>query len=100
MTQLVWYVGTFNARDMVMVVIRAELWKGGDPNNKVHLGTAYITNKGGSETVANYEVKLTKRNSETLIWKQGTVGGFPRKRLGVWDLLYRALKHIVGDRNG
>ena len=33
------------------------------------------------------------------IWKQGAVKNFPRQKLGPWDLLYRALKDAVGDRN-
>lgn len=86
-----------------MVVIRAELWKKGNPEDKVLLGVAYIKNNGfGSEinqNIGDYYVEITKKNSETHIFKQGKVLNFPRKKLGVWDLLYRALKEIVGDRN-
>lgn len=80
-------------------MIRAELWKKGDPTNKTLLGVAYIKNSGGSGTVGEYLYQITKIGSEQTNWKTGTIKGFPRKRFGVWDLLYRALKEIVGDRN-
>ena len=32
-------------------------------------------------------------------WKHCTLTGFPRKRLLAWDLLFRALRTLVGRRN-
>lgn len=64
------------------------------------LGTAYIYNDAtGTGTSGNYVVKLSKRGKPNQIWKEGSVKGFPRKRLLMWDLLYRALKDVVGHRN-
>lgn len=64
------------------------------------LGTATIFNNGeGTETSGNYTVRLSTRGRNARPWKSGYVRGFPRKRLGGWDLLYRALREIVGERN-
>lgn len=65
-----------------------------------HLGTAIIANDGqGTQTSGNYTAVLTRRGTRDRVWKRGRVIGFPRKRLGGWDLLYRALREIVGERN-
>lgn len=32
-------------------------------------------------------------------WKIAKIEDFPRTRLSVWDLLYRALRELVGERN-
>lgn len=66
----------------------------------VHLGTADIINDGsGTRGSGNYTVRLSRRGQPTSIWKTGTVHGFPRLRMGAWDLLFRALREIVGGRN-
>lgn len=69
------------------------------------LGIAHIFNdlSGDAET-GNYGVILLKspkysKQPRVGVWKTGEVTGFPRQRLGPWDLLYRALKNTVGDRN-
>jgi hypothetical protein len=65
-----------------------------------HLGTAIIANDGkGTDTSGDYTVSLSTRGWNARPWKSGRVEGFPRKRLGGWDLLYRALREIVGERN-
>lgn len=64
------------------------------------LGVARISNVGGTPTSGSYSAELTKRGSQTTAWRRGHVQGFPRKRLGGWDLLYRVLHELVGDRNG
>jgi len=86
-----------------MIRVTVEMLPGGNEERKYHLGTAYIANDG--ETSANtngsrgsYEVVLSKRGQPESIWKAGRVFNFPRKRLLMWDLLYRALKETVGDR--
>jgi len=65
-------------------------------------GIMEIANDGtGSHEVGHYIVKIFKTGTYRTVWKSGTVKNFPRssKKLGVWDLLYRALKNVVGDRN-
>ncbi len=82
-----------------MIVIRMELWPRGDRSRAKHLGTATIANVGGSQSVGNYRAELSTRGNNPRPWRSGSVTGFPRLRLGAWDLLFRALQAIVGDRN-
>lgn len=83
-----------------MIRITVELIPSLDPKNVKHLGTAIIANDGtGTETRGNYNVRLSPRGAPLNVYRRGRVEGFPRKGLGAWDLLYRALKSTVGDRN-
>lgn len=89
-----------------MIVIRMEMWPGGSPERKYLLGSAIIANDGtGTQTVGHYRVRIGRRGVDTPLkpftkpWKTGVVTNFPRMRLGAWDLLYRALKEILGARN-
>ena len=82
-----------------MIKVTIELWPLGHPTGKRHLGTLLIGNDGtGNESKGNYNCKFLRR-SDHAKWKECRVEGFPRKRLLVWDLLYRALREIIGDRN-
>jgi len=66
-----------------------------------HLGTALIANDcTGSPTMGNYVVFLSKRRRPRVAWRHGRVTGFPRRRLGPWDLLLQALMAAIGERNG
>ena len=83
-----------------MLVVTVELWPGGNEEQKWHLGTARIVNDGaGSLEGGNYTVTLSRWGLPTHKWRSGVVKDFPRKRLGPWDLLCRALNNVVGDRN-
>lgn len=83
-----------------MIRVTVELLPQGDESRKKHLGTAIIANTGsGNVTRGNYTVSLSMRGKPNTIWKRGEVRGFPRKRLGAWDLLYLALHSVVGNRN-
>jgi len=83
-----------------VIVVRVELWVGGNPNNVHTLGLAKISNDGsGTATSGNYVAELYTGGMSPRKWKLGAVKGFPRKRLLGWDLLYRALRELVGDRN-
>lgn len=85
-----------------MIYIRVELWPKGDESRKREIGTAIIDNVGGTATTGNYRVRLLKSPEyakRTGVWKQGAVVGFPRLRLGPWDLLFRALAACVSERN-
>ena len=45
-----------------MIVITIELWRKGNPKDKVHLGTAIITNTGeGTRTKGNYKAILINK---------------------------------------
>jgi hypothetical protein len=83
-----------------MVVVTVELWPGGDKSKRSGLGVAEIANDGqGTETTGNYQVRLMKWGEGRRTWRTGRFQGFPRLRLGPWDLLLRALAAIVGSRN-
>ena len=76
------------------------MWPGGDQTKAYHLGTMMIANDASSPTdsIGNYEAVLSQKGSGKL-WKTASVKGFPRKRLGHYDLLYRVLRAAVGERN-
>lgn len=62
------------------------------------LGKAYIRNEGtGTPTRGNYTFEFTNKAGGH--WKEGALFNFPRKKRLAWDLLYRCLKVIVGERN-
>jgi hypothetical protein len=76
-----------------------ELNKYGTAKYLVGIGVIRISNDGtGDHTRGNYDVTLYKRGSKG-VWRTGKIRDFPRKSLGPYDLIYRALKIIVGDRN-
>lgn len=86
-----------------MIVVRIEMWPHGDERLKREIGAAMITNQGtGTRDAGNYTVRLMKSAEYARspgVWKRGEVEGFPRLRLGPWDLLYRALHATVASRN-
>lgn len=101
-----------------MLVVRIELWPRGDAARARSLGVASIVNVGdGTHAIGNYDVTLFKapeysKQAETRplqqmlihplareIWKKGRIEGFPRQRLGPWDLLFRALGALTFKRN-
>jgi len=80
------------------------------------LGVGIISNVGGDEARGDYHVSLSKMApKERQAWKTGTVTltdiadmldtfegdvtNFDRVRRGCWDLLYLALRPLVGARN-
>lgn len=88
-----------------MMRITIEMIPGGDEAKAQTLGVAEITNLGtGDHDLGNYEVLIFKSRTYSTtagIWKRARVFRFPRssRRLGPWDLLFRALRGAVGDRN-
>ncbi len=90
-----------------MIRITIELIPHGIESRKSILGIATIVNdgtggdgRGAANTTGNYEVTLSKRGAQvSQVWRKGRVEGFPRLKLGVYDLLYRGLRNIVGSRN-
>lgn len=88
-----------------MIRITIELISAVDANRNTVLGIATIANDGKRSVETHgergdYVVTLSKwapKTDET--WLRGRVLNFPRKRRGVWDLLYLALRSAVGRRN-
>lgn len=93
-----------------MIRITIELLPGGDESKARPLGAIGIANDGtGTKALGNYDVVLLHSNGKEA-WRTGRVEGFPRdgrlvntgeggRRLGAYDLLYRALRATVGKRN-
>lgn len=80
-----------------MLVIKIELWPGGDQKRAKTIGIGKIGNDAtGDCSTGNYNATLF--SEDKTLWKKGRVEGFPRK-LTAWDLLYRVLKNLVSDRN-
>jgi len=86
-----------------MMLIKIELLPGGDASKRRTLGEIRIVNDGsGSLDVGNYDVTLMKSEEYAKspgVWKRGRVVGFPRRALGPYDLLFRALAKCVALRN-
>lgn len=88
-----------------MIRVTVELLPLGDESRSKVLGVAKISNDGRGSILnglhtGDYDVWLSKREpKQGQKWRSGRVEGFPRKRLGAWDLLYRALHATVGERN-
>lgn len=79
-----------------MLVIRIELHSA-VTGRITTIATGKIVNTGtGSSTQGNYRIEL--RDAAGRVWKRGHIEGFPRKRLLAWDLFYRALQKLVGER--
>jgi len=81
-----------------VIVVTVELWPGGDKSRAQVLGRAAIINEG-TGTLSRGTYAATFSDKAGRLWRAIEVRGFPRKRLLAWDLLYRALRDAVGERN-
>jgi len=82
-----------------MLRVTVEIWPFGSKAAKRTLGVAEIANDAtGSKTKGNYNYRLYDAGGK--LWKSGRVEDFPRQCLLAFDLLYRALKDAIGERNG
>ena len=86
-----------------MLYIRIEIWPFGKQERARLLGEMHIANTGESDvrSVGHYTTKIFRSpeySKRPGVWKQGEVKGFPRLKLGPWDLLFRALRSTVGNR--
>jgi len=92
-----------------MIVVKVEMWPGGDEARASELARAYIANQVTTtvETrgaAGDYSVELRggvygRPDLLKRVWKKGTVLGFDRVKRGTWDLLFQALKNTIGGRN-
>lgn len=81
-----------------MLRITIELVPWGIESRAMIIATGTIVNTGsGTPNSGDYHIEL--RDAAGRKWKTGHIEGFPRKRLLAWDLLYRALTKLVGNRN-
>lgn len=94
-----------------MIVIKVEMWPGGDESRAKEFGRAVITNKMGRtmETgggKGDYTVSLhggvwgmEHYKPRGNPWKQGSIEDFDRVNRGAWDLIFLCLRRVVGWRN-
>lgn len=73
-------------------------------NSGLNMGTwkAELYNDAtGTHSRGNYVLKVYRKgeNFGGRVWRAATVQDFPRKSLSAWDLLFRALRGAVGERN-
>ncbi|MCL5047441.1 MAG: hypothetical protein M1374_01395 [Firmicutes bacterium] len=92
-----------------MIVVKIEQWPDGadieDPRERLrpHADIAWAVlknDKTGTDDLGNYEVRLydpPPYNPWAGAVVKEQVSNFPRKRLGVWDLLHKALTPLVKD---
>lgn len=78
-----------------MVVVKVELWPGGDQSQKRDIGCIMIANDGsGDHETGSYEAAIAHGGAyfgKPGVYKQGKVTGFNRK-LSPYHLLARVLK--------
>jgi hypothetical protein len=83
-----------------MLRITIELLPHGNDAKPEHLGTAEIANDGGGTAdLGNYRVRLSTWGNPPRLWRTGRLEGFPRQKLGPWDLMLWALAAVVGKRS-
>jgi len=87
-----------------MLKITIEILPFGHKKHRRKIGEINIVNNGSSEDpdVGNYDVLLYKSAEYAKkpgVWKKGKVKNFLRKKLGPYDLLFRALQNTVSYRN-
>lgn len=77
-----------------MIVVKIEMWPGGNQENRYLLGSAILINdSSGSATWGDYECTLFLKGKR--IWKQTYVAQFPRQRLNAWHLVKRMLENTL-----
>ncbi len=88
-----------------MIRITIEMVPFGDEKRAYVMAQGIIHNDGrGTKARGNYGAAISRvSHFRPLVgggwWKEGKIKDFPRTRLGVWDLLYQALRELVGERN-
>jgi hypothetical protein len=76
-----------------VIVVTVDLWPYGDAKRAKRLGRAYVWNDGtGTLSRGNYRGRLQGKIETRQLTADLRVEDFPRKRLDVWDLLFRALR--------
>jgi hypothetical protein len=84
-----------------VIYVRIEIWPCGDRRSARTLGEATIANVGGTAQVGEYDAKIMKSPEYATrpgVWKQAKISGFPRLKLGPWELVCMALLACLGKR--
>lgn len=84
-----------------MIVVKLEMWPGGDETRKYDLGRTYVWNDATITNVdpkrGNYEAAVMRRGVTTIPQRGGAVTkavkveNYPRLSYNVWVLIYRVL---------
>lgn len=81
-----------------MIVVKVELWPGGDCMNKETIARAEIWNTSNLADVSNYAyrclVPASLDKTRTVVVETGTITGYLRKRLSVWYLVNKMLQQV------
>lgn len=84
-----------------MIVVKLEMWPGGDEARAYTLGRTYIWNEGTTDdpSKGNYGVAVMRKGCEyshpinaSARTRSGEVKNYPRLSYNVWRLIIRALK--------
>jgi hypothetical protein len=82
-----------------MVVVKIEIWPGGDESRKRDIGRVDIANDGtGTFETGNYNVRLYHAGrfwGRPGFWKVGEVKDYDRQRLSPYHLVAWAIKNAL-----
>lgn len=91
-----------------MIVVKVELWKGGNENLKSELGRTYIWNVGGTDKHGDYKVAVCRKGSygkfanvfDGKALRYSEVLRYPRESYNMWRLIVRALRGAFPEEKG
>lgn len=76
-----------------MIVIKVELWPGGNEARAQEIARGRIANDGtGTLASGNYRAAFTSEVSADRYLRKADIQNFPRRRKNVWELIRRALE--------
>lgn len=92
-----------------MIVVKTEMWPGGDESKKYDLGRTYIYNSGGDNKKGDYQVRVCRKgdyapSKEKIIdgkgcTRTGEVFKYPRLAYNMWRLVIRSLLSAFPEEN-
>lgn len=80
-----------------MIIVKVELWPGGDEARAAELGRLQIANEGthpAHPRRGDYMVRLMRKNSRRTVLRTANVKDYPRLSYPVWRLVRRALEAL------
>jgi hypothetical protein len=90
-----------------MLVIKIEMWPGGDSSRAVEFARGYIANQVSTTAATNgargdYSVDLRggvygRQDLAHQVWRKSRVLGFDRQRCGAWHLLMLAIQACLRE---
>lgn len=80
-----------------MIVIKIEIWPGGDPNLARPIGHGYIVNTGqGTPETGQYRAKFVSMSPSGPITREVRISRFRRLERDSVELIYEVLKKMCG----